>query len=98
MSDVLELARPTYQHGRNFTVQELLDMALPMLEERFADNPEIRSRVLYSIGTAYESTAVHNTGKDLIRESLRIRRQLKLPKDVVLIKCLIVLRGGDDGH
>lgn len=88
LTEILELTQPSAELGSNFTVREFLDMSVPTINALFASDIELRSRVLLSIGNAYQSLQQNPEAQQCFQDCLQLRRTMNVENDVVLIRCL----------
>jgi serine/threonine-protein kinase len=61
---------------RDITINEMLDDIGPRLDTELADQPEMRSRIFYTIGSAYNSQGRYDTAEQYLRKALDLARPL----------------------
>jgi serine/threonine protein kinase/tetratricopeptide (TPR) repeat protein len=61
-------------HGPDVTVNQMLDEIRPQVERELADEPEVRARVLRTIGSAYASRGQYESAEQLFRVALPIQK------------------------
>jgi len=96
MIDMFSAAEPFTNAGKEFTARQLLDQAARSIQADLGQQPEVRARLLESIGRAYRRQGSTDRSVVYFEESLRIRDQAKLPNDPqkgsILTELAIALR------
>jgi serine/threonine protein kinase/tetratricopeptide (TPR) repeat protein len=96
MMNVFASAEPFTNEGREVTARELLDQAARSIQAELGEQPEVRARLLESIGRAYRRQGLTDRAVVYYEESLRVREQANLPKDLqagmILTEFAITLR------
>lgn len=62
--------------GKNVTVNEMLDQITPNIEAELADQPEVRSKILRTIGSSYASQGVYEKAEKNLRSALDTQFQI----------------------
>src|SRR5262249_32489762 len=73
--DLLAAARPEAK-GRELTIHQALDEAVPKLDKAFADQPEVEASVRLTVGITYRSLGLHSQAEPHLRKALELRRDL----------------------
>jgi eukaryotic-like serine/threonine-protein kinase len=96
MLDVFAAAEPFNSYGREITARQLLDQAARSIQGDLSEQPEVRARLMESIGRAYRRQGLPDRAVAYFEESLRIRDLAKLPHDAgtgsILTEMAITLR------
>ncbi len=96
MLDVFAAAEPFTSVGRDVTARELLDQAARSIQSDLGEQPEVRARLLESIGRAYRRQGLTERAITYFEESLLIRERAQLPRDAqtgsILTEMSIALR------
>lgn len=62
--------------NKNVTVNEMLDKIEPRVEAELADQPEVRSQILRTIGSAYASQGIYDKAEKNYRSALETQTQI----------------------
>ncbi|MBX7169599.1 MAG: tetratricopeptide repeat protein [Pyrinomonadaceae bacterium] len=62
--------------GKNVTVNEMLDQITPNIEKELADQPEVRAKILRTIGSSYASQGFYEKAEKNLRAALDIQLQV----------------------
>ena len=96
MLGVFAAAEPFTSEGREITATELLDQAARSIQADLAEQPEVRARLMESIGKAYRRQGQPERAVVHFEESLLIRERAQLPRDAqtgsILTEMSIALR------
>lgn len=76
MVDLFEVADPSESRGNTITVREVLDRGADKTLSELADQPEIQSTLLTTIGRVYGSLGLYGRAGPLLEQSLEQRREL----------------------
>ena len=76
LQQTLGSANPYDGTGRDVTVLEALDGAVERIDDAFADQPEIRAAVEYTIGSTYRDLGEYDRAESLLRAALETRQRL----------------------
>jgi serine/threonine-protein kinase len=60
--------------GDTVTARQLLDRQAALLEETYADRPDLKADMLMVLADGYDRLGLHSTGEPLAQEALTIRR------------------------
>ncbi len=63
-------------NGKNVTVNEMLDQITPTIEAELADQPEVRSKILRTIGSSYASQGFYEKAERNLRSALDTQLQI----------------------
>ncbi len=78
---LFEAADPTHSRGRTLTATDLLDDGVETLAAELTDEPDIRARLLYTIGLAYHSLGENAKAEPILVEAHSIWEELHGPAD-----------------
>lgn len=81
LQETLASANPYEGAGRDVTVVEVLDMAVPTLSTSFEDLPETRAALQATVGNTYLRLGRFDDAEWLLREALVTRRRVSLGED-----------------
>ena len=81
LEDTLSSASPYEGAGRNVTVVEVLDEAVPKISNSFQDLPETRAALQATVGSTYLRLGRFDDAEWLLREALATRRELSSGRD-----------------
>ena len=70
--DVLSTPKPTEQ-GRDITVVEAIDAAIPKIDSSFAAAPDIRAAVENTLGSTLHDMGLYERARPLFEDALRLR-------------------------
>ncbi|MCG8459962.1 MAG: tetratricopeptide repeat protein, partial [Holophagales bacterium] len=73
--NTLTVAEPQISRGAEITARELLDAGAARID-RLSDQPEIRARLMLTMGRAYRQLGLYDRALTLLRRSLELRRRL----------------------
>ncbi|HZM71141.1 MAG TPA: serine/threonine-protein kinase [Candidatus Cryosericum sp.] len=76
MSGLFQMSHPNAAKGREIKVRDLLDEGTARIEKELADEPEVRARLMHTMGSAYLGLGFHAEAARLIQESYEARRRL----------------------
>jgi len=62
--------------GKNVTVNEMLDQITPNIEAELADQPEVRAKILRTIGSSYASQGIYDKAERNFRAALDTQIQI----------------------
>ena len=80
MTRMFKVSNPSEARGNAVTAREILDKASNEIEIGLADDPELQSRLLYTMGGTYEGLGLFPRAESLLSRSLQIRRKLLGPQ------------------
>lgn len=73
--DIFGAADPFRTEGQDLSVREVLESGAERIQKELGDQPEVRARMLESIGFAFERQGQHARAVPLLEQALQIRRQ-----------------------
>jgi non-specific serine/threonine protein kinase/serine/threonine-protein kinase len=71
---LFELSDPNEARGNAVTAREILDTGSGKIERELAGQPEVRARLMGTMGEAYQSLGLYGASEALFRKSLDARR------------------------
>jgi tetratricopeptide (TPR) repeat protein len=74
--ELFEVSDPSEARGRTITAREVLDRGVERIETELADQPEIRGRLLHTMGRVYRDLGLYESSGPLLEEALDNRREL----------------------
>src|SRR4029077_20824329 len=74
MVDLFEVSDPSEARGNTITAREILDRGAGRIRTELADQPDVQSSLMNTIGLVYKKLALFDLSKQLLTESLAIRR------------------------
>ena len=80
MTRMFKVSDPSEARGNAVTAREILDKASNEIETGLADDPELQSRLLYTMGDTYEGLGLFPRAESLLSRSLQIRRKVLGPQ------------------
>ncbi len=75
LRNILSSASPEAGAGRDVTVVEALGHARSRLAQSFQDNPTVGADIRDTLGTTYHELGLHGEARELLEESLELRRE-----------------------
>jgi serine/threonine-protein kinase len=81
LEETLGSANPYEGKGRDITVVEVLDDAVPRISQSFADHPETGAALKATIGGTYLRLGRFDEAEPLLREAFATRREISNGKD-----------------
>lgn len=73
--NIFSASDPSQARGRNISARELLDRGAQSIQEKNQLDPEVKDRLLETLGTSYESLGAYQRSLDLYEQLLQFRRQ-----------------------
>ena len=100
---LFELSDPSEARGNAVTVREILDSGAGRIDRELAQQPELRGRLMGTMGSAYLSLGLYSASESLFRKSLDARRKIpdvapaSLAESLHNLGYLLVVRGDFTG-
>ncbi len=88
VSDPWALDENAGDRSETVTARELLDRGSSKLAESLGDEPEIRARLLHTIGDIYQKLGTYEAAEEQLNEALELRRRLLGEKHPQVLKTL----------
>jgi non-specific serine/threonine protein kinase/serine/threonine-protein kinase len=76
LTDVFRISDPTVARGSTVTAREILDRGAVRVEEELPDQPEVRARLMTTIGTVYLNLGLYDQARAALDRALAVRVQL----------------------
>jgi non-specific serine/threonine protein kinase/serine/threonine-protein kinase len=73
---LFEVSDPSESRGRTITAREVLDKGVERIEHELTDQPEIRGRLLHTMGSVYRGLGLYESSRPLLEGALENRRAL----------------------
>ncbi len=80
MTRMFKVSDPSEARGNAVTAREILDKASNEIETGLADDPELQSRLLYTMGNTYQGLGLFRRAEFLLLRSLEVRRKVLGPQ------------------
>jgi non-specific serine/threonine protein kinase/serine/threonine-protein kinase len=88
MAGMFRVSDPSEARGNSVTAREILDKASKEIETGLADDPELRARLLLTMGTVYRGLALYPKAQSLLDESVDTYRRALGPEDPETLKAM----------
>ena len=75
LTNIFQVSDPGEARGNTITVREVLDRGAEKIDRDLADQPLIRSRMLYTMGRVYRDLGLYKTSAHLLEEALQTARK-----------------------
>jgi tetratricopeptide (TPR) repeat protein len=85
---LLEQPDPAVARGEDMTVRQVLDRGAGWIERDLADQPEIRARLLATVGRVSLNLGAYDKAEPILRRVLELRRQLHGPEHAEVAQAL----------
>jgi len=76
LTDMFALADPDQSRGADITAREILTRGAERVQTSLADQPEVQGAMLDVLGTVHSRLGLYDEGRDLLNQSLDIKRVL----------------------
>jgi serine/threonine protein kinase/Flp pilus assembly protein TadD len=73
--DLFRVSNPTTAQANAITARELLDKGVAEIGERLDDQPEVRARLMVTMGEVYTNLGLFDSAQQLVEEALALQRQ-----------------------
>ena len=74
---IFEVSDPDSGRGRDIKARELLEQGAAQIEWELEDQPEVRARLMHTIGVVYRSLGLYEDAAPMLETALLIRRELR---------------------
>jgi serine/threonine-protein kinase len=91
--DLFEVSDPGEVRGNAVTAREILDQGAKKIETSLADQPDMRARIMATIGAVFRNLGLYERADALLSESLALRRQTLGPDHADVAATLTDLAG-----
>lgn len=72
--DMFEVSDPGQAHGEEISAREVLDRGAKKIDTELADRPQVRARLLRTMGKVYSNLALYDQADSLLEDALAIDR------------------------
>lgn len=79
MVDIFSVSNPSQSRGNSVTAREILDQGAEKLEHQLADQPEVRAKLLDTIGTVYIQLGLYDRAAEIADKALALRERVLGP-------------------
>jgi serine/threonine-protein kinase len=86
--DLFQVADPAEAKGEEIRAREILDAGVERVERELAASPEIRARLMSTMGRVYTNLGLHREARPLLMRSLEDRRALVPADDLAVAESL----------
>lgn len=93
LEELFQVADRSTVQGEAITARELLDRGAERLSAGLDDQPEVRARLLDTVGFSYQGLGFYDEAKRFLEEALRLRRESLGPFDLEVAESLDHLAG-----
>ncbi|MDO9695212.1 MAG: serine/threonine-protein kinase [Candidatus Latescibacteria bacterium] len=93
LESVFRVADPSESRGEAVTARELLDRAVADIDSQLADQPQVRGRLLASMGNAYRQLGLYRESRPLLEQALTLERATLGPDHPRVARSHYVLAG-----
>ncbi len=73
ITDLFSASHPTEAEGQELTARDLLDLGRQRLEAELEEDPQVKARLLMTIGTSYTGLGSWQTGRELMEQALLLQ-------------------------
>ncbi len=88
MTDLFNISDPSEARGNSVTAREVLDRGAEKIETAFEDAPEVRARMMGTMGRVYESLGLYEPAEKALETALRLQREEPGADTVALAKSI----------
>jgi len=74
--DLFKVSDPELAQGDKITAREILDRGVERIHAELRDQPEIRARLMHTMGTVYGSLGLYQAALPLLETAVALRRQV----------------------
>lgn len=93
LESVFRVADPSESRGEAVTARELLDRAVADIDAQLADQPQVRGRLLASMGNAYRQLGLYRESRPLLEQALTLERSTLGPDHPRVARSHYILAG-----
>jgi eukaryotic-like serine/threonine-protein kinase len=93
LESVFRVADPSESRGDAVTARELLDHAVADIDSQLVDQPQVRGRLLASMGNAYRQLGLYRESRPLLEQALALERATLGADDPRVARSHYVLAG-----
>jgi serine/threonine protein kinase/Tfp pilus assembly protein PilF len=104
LEELFEFSDPEETRGQTLTAREILDRGAERIAGKLDAAPDVRARLMYTIGTVYGSLGLSAEARGLLEGALEIQRELPegdgeyLAETMTSLADLLVVHGGEYGR
>ena len=96
--DLFKVSNPSEARGNNVTARELLDRGADRSQQDLARQPELQSRMMHTIGTAYSSLGLYEAARGQLEKALQTRLRSRGPNDPAVAETELALGDAIASH
>ena len=89
--ELFQVSDPSQARGEAITAREILDRGAERIDTELKDQPEVRARLLFTMGRVYTSLGLYKDAGDYLEDALSIRERLLNPGDQAIAQSLEAL-------
>jgi non-specific serine/threonine protein kinase/serine/threonine-protein kinase len=86
--ELFQVSDPSEARGNTITAREILDRGTERIDTELGEQPEVRARLLYTMGMVYWSLGLYEEAGELLEESLTLREGTLDPSDPAIAQSL----------
>ncbi len=76
LQEIFRVSDPNVQGGETITAREILDSGAQRVTRELQDQPEVQATLMQAIGNVYRNLGLYELAEPLLREALKVRRQV----------------------
>ena len=89
--NLFEVSNPSISQGNTITAREILDQGAERIESELQDQPEVRGRLLHTMGQVYWELGIEDRAMEFLEESIDLKEQVLGESDEEVANSLQVL-------
>ncbi|MBX2822541.1 MAG: protein kinase [Rhodothermaceae bacterium] len=89
--DLFEVSDPSVSQGNTITAREILDQGAERIEGELQDQPEVRARLLHTMGQVYWELGIEDKATEFLEESIELKEEVLGAESRELAQSLQVL-------
>jgi serine/threonine protein kinase/tetratricopeptide (TPR) repeat protein len=100
MTDMFQVADPSEARGNTVTAREILDKGSQSIESGLAQDPQLQTRLMYTMGNVYHALGLDARSQSLLERTLEIQRRALGPRDPATLRseASLAISLEDQGH
>jgi len=91
--ELFQISSPGEARGNSITAREILDRGAEKIDSELTDQPEVRARLLFTLGSVYRTLEIFAPAEALLERSLELRRELLGIEHPASIAALLAVAG-----
>jgi serine/threonine protein kinase len=86
--NLFAVSNPNESLGNTITAREILDRGVERIGEELENQPAVRAKMMNVLGTVYKSLGLYGSAAELLKEAVRLRRNLFGPESLEVAESL----------